>query len=46
MSGTHCSNRYWIKPEYSLEWIPVTSTAALVAFLNWTEYKCEVRTYD
>jgi len=43
---TQHSKRYWIKPEYSLEWIPVVSAAAMVAFLNWTEYKCEVHTYD
>lgn len=36
---------YFVKPEYSLQWIFVGSALSLQEFLNNTKYTCEVK-YD
>ena len=35
--------RVKFKPVYSSEWVVVENVRELQAFLNWTNYKCEVK---
>ena len=36
---------WYVKPDYSLEWMIMTR-AQMVAFLNWTVHPCKVKQYQ